>query len=369
MRDATRIVRAGVPEKTQGAPFRQGPAFASVFHLAGDPASSPYQYGRYHNPTWVQFEAALEELEGGPAIVFASGMAAVFAALGTALNHGDVVGVTHDAYYATRTVGARHLAERGVGVRMIGGTADPAAALDGIAMLWIETPSNPSLNAYDIARIAGAAHERSILVAVDNTTPTVGGQKPLALGADYSVASDTKALTGHSDVVLGHVAVRDPDRAAKLRVWRTETGSIPGPMEVWLAHRSLGTLDVRLERMCANALGVATYLAERRDLVQVRYPGLPGDPSREVAGRQMTRFGPVIGFELPDAAAAASFFANSRLVTEATSFGSLHTTAERRARWGGDAIGEGFIRMSLGCEHVDDLCDDIGRAIDRALGR
>jgi cystathionine gamma-lyase len=368
MKDATRIVRAGVPGKVQGAPFRPGPTFASVFHLSGDPASSPYQYGRYDNPTWGHFEAALEELEGGPVTIFASGMAAVFATLGTALSHGDVVGVTHDAYYATRTVGARHLAERGIGVRMIGATAHPTDELDGIAMLWIETPSNPSLNAYDIARIAGAAHERGIAVAVDNTTPTVAGQKPLALGADFSVASDTKALTGHSDVVLGHVAVRDSDRAAKLRAWRTETGSIPGPMEVWLAHRSLATLDVRLERMCANALGVARYLAGRGDLVLVRYPGLPTDPSHTVASRQMTRFGPVIGFELSDAAAAATFFANSRLVTEATSFGGLHTTAERRARWGGDAVGEGFIRMSLGCEDIDDLCEDIGRAIDRSLG-
>jgi cystathionine gamma-lyase len=368
VKDATRIVRAGAPPKSQGAPFMQGPAFASVFHLSGDPGSSPYQYGRYDNPTWVRFETALEELEGGPAIVFASGMAAVFAALGTALANGDVLGVTQDAYYATRTVGARHLAARGVGIRMLGATGDPAGELDGIAMLWIETPSNPSLNTYDIARLAEAAHERNILVAVDNTTPTVGGQKPLALGADFSVASDTKALTGHSDVVLGHVAVRDAERAAKLRAWRTETGSIPGPMEVWLAHRSLGTLDVRLERMCANAMGVARYLDGRGDLLQVRYPGLPNDPSHEVASRQMARFGPVVGFELPTAAAAASFFASSRLVIEATSFGSLHTTGERRARWGGDAIGEGFIRLSLGCEHVDDLCDDLGRAIDRALG-
>jgi len=367
MRDATRIVRAGVHETAQGAPFLQGPAFASVFHLSGDPSSSPYYYGRYHNPTWSQFEVALEELEGGPATVYASGMAAVFATLGTALARGDVLGVTHDAYYATRNVGARHLAERGVGVRMVG-TTDPVAALDGLAMLWIETPSNPALNAYDIARLAGIAHERGILVAVDNTTATVAAQKPLALGADYSIASDTKALTGHSDVVLGHVAVRDPGRAEKLRTWRTETGAIAGPMEVWLAHRSLATLDVRLERMCANALGIATVLADRGDLLQVRYPGLPDDPSHEIARRQMTRFGSVIAFELPDAASASTFFAHSRLVSEATSFGSLHTTGERRARWGGDAIGEGFIRMSLGCEHLDDLCDDLSPAVDRALG-
>src|SRR5690606_38459659 len=144
-------------------------------------------------------------------------------------------------------------------------------------------------------------------------------------------------------------------------------GAIPGPMEVWLAHRSLATLDVRLERMCANALAVAESLAARGDLLTVRYPGLSQDPAHEVAKRQMTRFGPVVSFELPSARAADRFLAASELVTQATSFGGVHTTGERRARWGGDAIGEGFIRLSVGCEDARDLCDDLMRALDAAL--
>src|SRR5262249_19374767 len=205
-----------------------------------------------------------------------------------------------------------------------------------------------------------AAHHAGALVAVDNTTPTVLGQQPLALGADFVVASDTKALTGHSDLILGHVATREAAWAKRLRTWRTQFGAIPGPMEVWLAHRSLGTLDVRLERMSANALAVAQFLSGRPDVLRVRYPGLPGDPAHAVATRQMTQFGPVVNFELASAAAAEKVLNTCRLVLQATSFGGLQTTAERRARWGGDKLPEGFIRLSAGCEHPGDLLEDLG---------
>ncbi len=134
-------------------------------------------------------------------------------------------------------------------------------------------------------------------------------------------------------------------------------------MEVWLAHRSLSTLDVRLERMAANALIVARFLSGRPEVCRVRYPGLPEDPAHGVAARQMTRFGPVVSFEMASAQAAERFLGACRLIEQATSFGGLHTTAERRARWGGDAISEGFIRMSAGCEHPEDLVDDLARGL------
>ncbi|MEZ4416918.1 MAG: cystathionine gamma-lyase [Gemmatimonadota bacterium] len=363
MRDATRIVRAGAPAPEPGAPFLAGPTFASVYHLPGDPTGAPYQYGRYQNPTWTAFEAALEELEGGPTVLFASGMAATYALLQTTLGAGERVVLTGDGYYATRSVAAKHLGARGVDVCTAATEADLLEQLEGTRLVWVETPSNPALTVYDVRRIVEAAHAVGALVAVDNTTPTVGAQKPLALGADFSLASDTKALCGHSDVVLGHVSAADPERAAALRTWRIETGAIPGPMEVWLAHRSLGTLDVRLERMCANAQGVATFLAGRSDVVQVRYPGLATDPSHAVAQRQMSRYGPVVSFELGTAAAAQAFLSAATLVDEATSFGGLHTSGERRARWGGDAVAGGFIRLSLGCEALEDLLEDFEAAL------
>jgi cystathionine gamma-lyase len=134
-------------------------------------------------------------------------------------------------------------------------------------------------------------------------------------------------------------------------------------MEVWLAHRSLGTLDVRLERMSANALAVAQFLSGRPEVRRVRYPGLPGDPAHPLALRQMSRFGPVVSFEVASAEAAEKFLGACRVVLQATSFGGLHTTAERRARWGGDKVPEGFIRLSAGCEHQEDLLSDLAQAL------
>jgi cystathionine gamma-lyase len=364
MHDATRVIRAGRPEPSQGSPLLPGPVFAGPYYLAGDPASSAYSYGRYHNPTWTLFERALGELEGGEAVVFASGMAATSAIMGSLLRPGDVAVLPSDGYYAARTLAQGFFAQIGVTIRTAP-TAGEAQGelLEGAKLLWLESPSNPGLDVCDIAALVQKAHAQGALVVVDNTTATVIGQRPIGLGADFSLASDTKALTGHGDLILGHVAVRDPDRVQILRDWRTRFGAIPGPMEVWLAHRSLGTLDVRLERIAANALAVARFLSGRPEVRRVRYPGLPEDPAHAVAARQMTRFGPVVSFELASAQAAEKFLGACRLIEQATSFGGLHTTAERRARWGGDAIAEGFVRLSAGCEHRDDLIEDLARGL------
>ena len=367
MRDATRVVRAGLPPATQGEPFLPGPTFAGAYHAAGDPAQSPHTYGRFNNPTWTRFEDALTELEGGPAVVFASGMAATATLFGVLLRPGDVFALPADSYYTTRLIADGYFAQMGVQVRLAP-TAQNAQlqSLDGAKLLWLETPSNPNLDVCDIAALAAAAHARGALVVVDNTTPTALGQQPLELGADFVVASDTKALTGHADLILGHVAARDASWAERLRAWRTQMGAVPGPMEVWLAHRSLATLDVRLERQCQTALRVAEYLAERADVASVRYPGLPSDPAYAIAKRQMRRFGPVISFTLADQAAAERFLKECKLVYEATSFGGVHTTAERRARWGGDAIPEGFIRLSAGVEDSEDILADLAQALDKS---
>lgn len=365
LRDATRVVHAGLPAPVQGTPFRPGPVLASTFHLSGEPGDTPYAYGRFDNPTWTAFEAALSELEGGPSVVFASGMAAVTAVMGCTLSPGDVVVMPSDCYYTSRVVAEGYLASIGVELRTAPTAGNRQAEhLDGARLLWLESPSNPGLEVCDIAALAAEARARGVLVAVDNTTATPLAQRPLALGADLCVASDAKALTGHSDLMLGHVAARDPEWAAKLRLWRSRMGAVPGPMEVWLAHRSLATLDVRLERMCANALAVAGFLAGHPSVTRVRYPGLPSDPSHAQAARQMSRFGHVVGFELADRGAADRFLRAAQLVAEATSFGGVHTTAERRARWGGDAVAEGFIRLSTGIEAAEDLLSDLGRALE-----
>lgn len=367
MRSGTRVIRAGLPKSSQGAPFLPGPTFAGVYHAAGDPASSPFTYGRFHNPTWSHYEQALSELEGGPVVAFASGMAGVAAIFGVVLRPGDVVVLPSDCYYTTRMLASSYFAQMGVHVKMAPTSGNAQRQyLQGAKLLWLESPSNPGLDVCDIAELVASAHEVGALVAVDNTTPTVLGQCPLALGADFSVASDTKALTGHSDLILGHVAAHDQAWADRIRTWRTQIGAVPGPMEVWLAHRSLAMLDMRLKRQCRNALSIAKFLAARPEVKGVRYPGLPNDPAHVVAARQMQHFGPVVSFVLADRMRAEKFLAACQLVCEATSFGGIHTTVERRARWGGDAIPEGFIRLSVGCEDVDDLLVDISQALDIA---
>lgn len=365
MKDATRVIRAGQPAPEQGRPLLPGPTFASLYHLTGDPASAEYTYGRFHNPTWGALERALEELEGGPTVSFSSGMAAVAAVMGVALRPGDTLALQGDGYYAVRVLAGDHLAALGIEVRTAARLDRPLGnLLHGARLLWIETPSNPGLGICDVRALADEAHAAGALLAVDNTTATALLQKPLALGADFSVASDSKALAGHGDLILGHVSAGDPVLVEALRSWRTRMGAIPGPMEAWLAHRSIGTLDVRLTRMCANARRVADMLAGRADVAGVRYPGLDTHPGHDVARRQMSDFGSVVSFDLGTEQRAEAFLRACRLVDEATSFGGLHTTAERRARWGGDAIGAGFIRMSVGCEDADDLLDDLSAALD-----
>lgn len=364
--DGTRAVHAGLPGAEQGEPFLPGPVFAAPFHAAGDPAEAPFSYGRHHNPTWSRYEAALSEIEGGRAVAFASGMAAVTAVLLPTLRPGDVLVAPSDCYMSVRTIAEGYLTDRGVEVRLVptGGGA-VLDAVDGARLVWLESPSNPGLDVADLRQVIDRAHATGALVAVDNTMATPFGQRPLDLGADFSMSSDSKHLSGHGDLVLGHVAASDPDLAEQVVHWRTHTGSIPGPFEVWLAHRSLATLDVRLERECANALAIAEFLTGRPDVRGVRYPGLPGDPAHALASRQMTRYGTVLGFEIDGADRAEAFVAACELVAGATSFGGVHTSAERRGRWGRDAVAPGYIRLSAGLEDGDDLIADIGAALDR----
>lgn len=370
--DGTRAVRAGLPEPVKYEPTLPGPVFAAHFHLPGEP-TGPYTYGRDENPTWTLLERAVGELEapgedGVETLVFASGMAAISSVLFSQLRSGDAVVLPGDGYQALPLVRAQ-LEAYGIEVRTAptGGDAQ-LDVLDGAKLLWIETPSNPGLDVCDIRRLASEAHARGALVAVDNTLATPLGQRPLELGADFSVASGTKQLTGHGDLLLGYVTGRDAEAMSAVRRWRKIVGAIPGPMEAWLAHRSLATLHLRVERQSANALAVAEALRDRSEELGVRYPGLPADPSYAVASRQMRRFGCVVSFTLPTRARAERFLDTLRLVDDATSFGGVRSTAERRGRWGGDAVPEGFIRMSVGAEDPEDLVADLRRALDESAG-
>lgn len=370
--DGTRAVRAGLPDPVKYEPSLPGPVFAAHFHLPGEP-TGPYTYGRDENPTWTLLERAIGELEapGEDAVetlAFPSGMAAISAVLFSQLRAGDTVVLPDDGYQVLPLV-REQLTAYGVEVRTAP-TADDAqlGVLDGARLLWIETPSNPGLDVCDVRRLAEEARARGCLVAVDNTLATPLGQRPLELGADFSVASGTKQLTGHGDVLLGYVASRNAELMAGVRRWRKIVGAIPGPMEAWLAHRSLATLQLRAERQSVNALAVAEALRSRPEVTGLRHPGLVDDPSHKVAARQMRRFGCVVSFTLPTRARAERFLEALRLVDDATSFGGVRSTAERRGRWGGDAVPEGFVRFSAGAEDTEDLVADVLRALDESAG-
>ncbi len=361
----TSIVHAGYADPHTPGSSVAGPQFTATFTTPGDPAGHPLTYGRFHNPSWTAWESALSVLEGGDTVAYASGMAAIMAIFGTTLKPGSVLVVPSDCYYTTRVVGASFWKSIGVEVRTAP-TKDSAqmGLLNGATLLWIETPSNPQLDVCDIKALVATAAQNNVLTAVDNTTATAYLQQPLALGATFSMASDTKMLSGHSDIILGHVSTRDSERLTSLRTWRTQHGAIPGPMEVWLAHRSLATLPLRARQQCESAMQLATMLQGRKDVDAVFYPGLPDHPAHAVAARQMSAFGCVVSFDLGTRARAEAFLSSLKIVREATSFGGVHSSAERRARWGGDAIGEGFIRFSVGCEPAEDIVSDVAQALE-----
>ncbi|MFF7979582.1 cystathionine gamma-lyase [Streptomyces sp. NPDC007901] len=368
--EGTRAVRAGLPEPVKNEPTLPGPVFAAHFHLPGE-VSGPYAYGRDENPTWTHLERAIGELEAPGAqdvetLVFASGVAAISAVLFSQLRAGDAVVLPSDGYQVLPLVRAQ-LETYGIEVRTAPTAGDAQLdVLDGAKLLLIESPCNPGLDVCDIRRLAEAAHARGALVAVDNTLATPLGQRPLALGADFSMASGTKQLTGHGDVLLGYVAGRNAEAMAAVRRWRKIVGAISGPMEAWLAHRSLATLQLRVDRQNATALLLAEALRERPEVTGLRHPGLPDDPAHKIASQQMRRYGSVISFTLPSRARAERFLESLRLVDDATSFGGVRSTAERRRRWGGDDVPEGFIRLSVGAEDPEDLVADVLRALDES---
>lgn len=360
---STRVVHTGMKPAQQGEPLNQGPVFTSAFHLQGDVDSDAYQYARFHNPTWDTLENSLGQLESGRAIVFPSGMAAVAAVLTALSRSGSTILLPSDGYYATRAYAKEFLVKFGVRVIERKTTEILNQDFSNVDLVFVETPSNPLLDVLDITELANRVHQAGGLLAVDNTTMTPLGQQPLELGADVSVCSDTKALNGHSDALFGHAVTRNDSLFEAMKLWRKLSGNIPGPMETWLVQRGLGSLDMRLERMVNNAQEIAGILSRHPRVELIRYPGLPDDPSFALAEKQMRLAGFVISFDLGSKESAVRFLTRSKLITEATSFGGMHTMAERRARWGTDDVPEGLIRLSVGCENVKDLVEDIEQAL------
>lgn len=361
--DSTRSVKAVGSEAVPGSPVAPRPVPASAYHLSPDETEPMDSYGRSSNPTWRQLESALAELEGAAtALTFGSGMAAITSVLRVLAKPGAKLVVPADGYYQVRRYAAEYLAPQGVTV-VEATSADLCAASADADVVLAETPVNPALDVVDLHQLAMQCRARGATLVVDNTTATPLGQQPLSLGADVVVASATKALSGHSDLVAGYVAGSHTDLMAAVERDRLLAGPILGAFEAWLVLRSLGSAGLRFERQCHNAQALAVMLRAHPAVRSVRYPGLPDDPSHRIATLQMKRFGGLVAIELEDAAAVHALVERSELLISSTSFGGIHTSVDRRARWG-DPVSDGFARISLGIEDTDDLIADIEQALD-----
>ncbi len=360
--DSTRSVKAVGSEPVPGSPVSPPPVPASAYHLSPDEDASLDTYGRTSNPTWRQLESALAELEGAAAtLAFGSGMAAITAALRVLAKPGTKLVVPADGYYQVRRYASEYLATQGVTVAEATSAEMCTAASDADVVL-AETPANPTLDVVDLHRLAMDCRARGAVLVVDNTTATPLGQQPLSLGADLVVASATKALSGHSDLVAGYVAGSHEELMTAVERERTLAGPVLGAFEAWMVLRSLGSAGLRFERQCQNAAALALMLQTHPAVRSVRYPGLPDDPSHAVATLQMKRFGGLVAIELDSAAAVHALVERSSLLVASTSFGGIHTSVDRRARWG-DPVADGFARISMGIEDTDDLIADFEQAL------
>jgi cystathionine gamma-synthase len=366
---ATLAVTAGRPPAEPNSPLNAPLVLASTYVASpGAPQPGDLGYGRWTNPTWQAFETVLGRLEGGEALLFASGMGAVSAVVEQVPDRGRVV-VPAAGYNGTLVLFAE-LAERGrldvVGVDVADTDAVRAALADGAHLLWLETPTNPLLEVADLPALVAAGHAAGAVVAVDNTFSTPLLQTPLAHGADVVVHSVTKYLSGHSDVLLGAAVTRDPELRERLHRHRTTRGGIPGAVEAWLALRGLRTLHLRVERAGANAAELARRLQSHRAVARVRHPSLPDDPGHDRAAGQMHGFGAIVAIELAGGPEAAERLAATvRLWVHTTSLGGVESTLERRRRHATEpaAVPESLVRLSVGVEDVEDLWADLERAL------
>jgi cystathionine beta-lyase/cystathionine gamma-synthase len=362
----SRLIHAGT-ERVPGRPAAPPLAPASIYVSQGAPHPGR-GYGRDGNPGWEALEQALGALEDAEAVAFASGQAASMALMLALAPGRERIVLPEDGYYGGRVLAdrLRPHSTRPVPVDLRDLAAVERALAAAPSVLWAETPTNPLLRVADLSRLGTLAAAAGAPMIVDNTVATGLLQRPLDAGATASLYSLTKAISGHSDVILGAVVSRDAGLLAELKAWRSSGGGIPGPFEAWLVLRGLKTLPLRIARQSASALAIAGHLAGHPRVTAVHYPGVDKTTS-ELARRQMPDgFGPLLSFEVtPDSADAADkVVAASRLILPATSFGGVESTWERRARWAAETAPAGLIRLSVGVEPAADLITDIDDALE-----
>lgn len=370
-RPDTIAVHAGRTADPQTGAVAPGIVLSTTFarHADGQLVSE-YLYSRERTPNRSVLEEALAALDDGrEAAAFASGSAAT-AAVFMALSTGDHVVLPADAYYGTRKIlidvlgrwGLRHSV-----VDMRDLEAVERAVTPATKVVWVETPSNPTLTVTDISAVAAIAHKHGAKVAVDNTWGTPIGQRVLQLGADLAMYSTTKYHGGHTDVLSGALVTRDVDEFwSRVRTIQTGFGAVPSPFDAWLVHRGLASLPTRFRQQCASALHIATELAKDSALEVVHYPGLVTHPGHAIAARQMLHFGAMISIQVRgDAQRAIAVAGKLKLITRATSLGGVESLIEHRKTTEGptSTTPDNLLRISIGLEDPLDLLEDLWQAI------
>ncbi len=342
----TTAITAGRPSVAPDGALNPPVVLTSTFHAGGE-----IGYGRYGNQTWSALEEAIGALEGGPTLVFSSGMAAISAVF-SILPVGAPVVASNQGYSGVMALlNSFHESGR-LEVRFVDlpDTQSVIDAMKGAALVWLESPTNPGLDVADLTTLIAAAKKLGIGVGVDNTFATPLVQTPLSMGADIVMHSVTKFLSGHSDVLMGSLSTNDPALLKRLHDSRSFNGSIPGPFESWLALRGLRTFPLRFNKSQENAQALVAKLGSHPKITRVRYPG----------------FGAIISFEVDGTAEQTQKVCeSSKLIAHATSLGGVESLWERRRRWPMESasVPEQLIRLSVGCEHVDDLWNDINLAL------
>jgi cystathionine gamma-lyase len=378
-RFGTRAIHAGQsPDPTTGAIMT--PVYMTSTYVQESPGvfKDGYDYSRSKNPTRTALEANLASLEGGKhGMSFSSGLGAMDCVLHL-LKAGDHIVLSDDVYGGSFRLIDKVFKHQGLEcsrVDMTDAAATERTITPKTKLIWLETPSNPMLKVIDIAAMAKLARKAGALLVVDNTFATPFLQNPLALGADIVCHSATKYLGGHSDVVGGALIASDDALAQRLRFVQNAVGAVPSPMDCFLILRSTKTLHVRMQRHCENAAAIAQWLTRQPKVEKVIYPGLPSHPQHTLAKSQMRGgFGGMISIVLKDGLdAARKFLERVELFSLAESLGGVESLiehpaimthasipAEARAKLG---IVDGFVRLSVGIEDVEDLKGDIERAL------
>jgi cystathionine gamma-synthase len=361
---------ANEPDAATGAVA--APIHLSTTFLRAADGSYPggYVYGRSENPNRVALEIALAQLEGGAAAAaFASGLAAIHAIF-QALQPGDHALVSQDIYHGTHAMLEKVMLRWGLDISFI--SFDDldnvrSAIRKNTRLVYLETPTNPMMKIIDLAEVISITHNAGAKVVVDNTLATPVLQRPLDLGAEFSVHSSTKYFGGHSDVTGGAVIVKAADDFfARIREEQSLAGAVPSPFDCWLIRRGLATLPLRVRAQSANALGIAEFLNSHPGVSHVHYPGLPDHPGHAIARKQMSAFGGMLSFQVAAGEAAARKVASStKLFTQATSLGSVESLIEHRASVSGESAStpRDLLRLSVGIEDADDLNEDLEQAI------